>query len=693
MNQTFEDVEERDGIRLTWNIWPVTLSKLEIIPVACLYNIFQPSLVLPCEPIFCHGCQSVLCPQSVIDFGTFSWICTFCNMKNVLPSYARDITPDALLPEMIEENSTVEYVLTRTSKFPPVYVLLVDICTYDEERHELMKRGVKRTLELIPDDALVVFITFGTNFELACFEENRLSTTYMFSGSMQYSKEDIAKMGISEMRNFLVTKGEKMEELVGLVESLPADPFPCPSGFRQMRCTGAAISFAVSFLEGVFSDTPVQYIVFTQGPCTLGPGRVSLREISPTTEERLDLEAASVFYNELAERINGAGHTISIIAETIADIGVEQFKSLVSYTGGTLVMAQDFEEEIKMRSIEKLFERDPETGVILCGLNVKIQIKTSNNLIFNGIIADGRPSGSGWRVGAVFPLTNLTILLENTTAVRDNSYGYVQIISQYQRSDRKMVSRVTTFSRLFSADKNRVYSSFDQTTACVFQARAFIEKKYKTVLDFESAIDKNLIRFTKRYGTFEKGNSASLFLPDSMSYFPNFMFFFRRSLLVQKDGISHDESAYFKLLLHKLRPAEAIKMIKPVLISFHYQGDVVPAELDTSSLDPESILVLDSFHNVLLWKGAYVSNWIKEGLHEKEEYGFFKEVLDSATEYSRSLLDRLPAPQYKETCEGKSQERILLHYVNPSQQGVLNSEKIDYEKFYDTLCKFIVRSE
>lgn len=691
MALTIEEIEEKDGVRLTWNMWPVTQSKHEAIPIACLYNVYKPTMTLPCEPIYCHSCQAVICPQVVVDYGSFTWSCIFCNSKNTLPSYARDISPGNLLPEMMDENTTVEYILNKTTKFPPVYFILVDTCTYDEKRHGFMKIGLRKTLEHLPDDALIGVIKFGTNFELLSFTDDEMKTIYQFSGKNIYKKEDVAKLGLSDIRTFLVTKADKCAELLEVADTLEIDAFPVLNGYRQMRCTGSALSFAVSFLETAFSDNPVKYMVFTQGPCTLGPGKVSLLEIASTTNEKIDLDGANAFYKDIAERINTVGHSVDVIAETIADIGVEQFKPIITLTGGTLIMAQDFDEEIKNLSIEKMLKQ--EENVMKTGFDVKIQVKTSTNLSFKGIIGEGKPYGTGWRVGSVIPSTNLTILLENTTSAKDGTCGHVQIITQYSRSDRKIISRITTFSRMFSRDKSKMDMSFDQEAACVFQARAFISKGFQNVMDFESAIDKNLIRFTKRYGTYEKGNPESVFLPDSMSYYPNFMFFFRRSLLVQKDGVSQDESAYFRILIYKLRTSEAIKMIKPALIAFHYQGDITPVELDINSLNPESLLVLDSFHNILLWRGEYVSNWIKEGLHEKEEYSFFKNAISQATEYSVSLRDRLPVPQYKETDEGQSQARILLHYVNPGQQGVLNTEKIDYEKFYNTLCRFIVKND
>ncbi|KAI5148613.1 protein transport protein SEC23 [Enteropsectra breve] len=692
MSQTIESIEEKDGIRMTWNVWPVTLSMNEIVPIACMYNLAQDALVLPHEPIFCHGCQSILCPQSIIDYGSFTWSCLFCNYKNSFPAYARNISPENLLPELIAENTTVEYVLNRTVSFPTVFFFMIDRCTYDEQRHTLMKDGLKRAFAHLPSDARIGILFFGTNIELVMFGSSEIETRFVFSGRQKYTKDDINKLHISDVRSFLVSKEEKEKEIYDFIDSMKQDPFPCLSGHRQMRCTGAALSLAVSLFEGAFTDATVKIVIFTQGPCTIGPGKVARYEKSSESAEPLNLDEALNFYTEVAEKINTMGHSVDIIAETIADIGVEQIKPVITMNGGSLIMAQDFDERIKMDSIDKIFAKD-ENDTMKQVFNLKMQVKTSANLSFKGVIGEGRPLGSGWKVGAALPTSNITVLLENNTNARNSSYGYVQLVTQYQTSNRCIKTRVTTFSRIFTDDRNRLLMGFDQEAACVFQARAFSKKGFQNVMDCESAIDKNLIKFTKRYGNFERGNPLSVSLPESMNYYINFMFFFRRSLLVQNDGISPDEASYFQLLLFKFRVNDVLKMIKPSLISFHYQGDIMPVELDTSSLSPESILILDTFHNVLLWRGLYVENWVKEGLHESPEYEFFKNVISEADGYVKLLLDRVPAPQYKETCEGKSQERILLHYMNPGHQGALNTEKIDYGKFYDTLCRYIVRLE
>lgn len=691
MEETINAIEKIDGVRLTWNIWPTTPSKNELIPIACLYNVHQPCPSIMSEPILCSGCQSILCQQSIVDFGSKTWTCVFCTYKNIFPPHLRDISPTNLIPEIKDENTTVEYVLSKTDNFPPIFFLLVDVCTYNEERHAFMKSGLLHTLSKIPDDAMVGLILFGSNISLISFAEEEIKTIYQFSGKTLYTKESFSKFIFTDIRNFIVQKSEKIADILEVINDLEVDPFPVLHGYRQVRCTGSAISMALSMLEGCFAESSVKYMIFTQGPCTYGPGKTSMIEISTANIDKIDFEEAKNNYKSIGTRLNAVGHSVDLIVESYADIGLEQMKYLVNMTGGNIIVAQDFDQDIKNRSISKMLEND--NGVLTLGFNSKIQIKTSNNLMVKGVLGEGMSFGSGWKVGSILPRTNLTILLENTTNAKPNDFGYVQIITQYHRSDKKIITRVTTFSRMFTNERKRMYDGFDQEAACVFQARAFLMRDFQMVYDFESAIDKTLIRFTRRYGTFLKDTPNSVVLPDSMSYFPNFMFFFRRSVLVQKDGNSSDETAYFKTLLFKLMTCDAIKLIKPSLILFHYQGDIQPVELDMASLNPESILVLDSFHKILLWKGKYVADWIKEGLHEKSEYSFFKSIIEESKGYSLSLLDRVPVPQYKETDEGKSQERILLYFVNPSQRDGVNTQKIDYEKFYETLCRFIVRSE
>lgn len=685
--QPFHNIEQQDGTRFTWNIWNTSPARADSVPLACLYNIKQPSTQLEYEPIFCSKCQAVLNPYAYVDAGSGTWTCTFCNGRNQFP---KDTDLNNLL-ELSEEANTVEYVLNKQSSFPPVFLILIDTATYDMERHDLMITSVLKAIEVIPDDAMVGIIQYGTNVNVLTFGDEPLKTIYQFSGDFDYHKKNVR--GMEDIRQFLVKKEDKKDDLIAAVKKLKQDPFPTPDGFRPNRCTGSAISFAVSFLEGPFAENPVKYLLFTQGACTYGPGATIPREIA--TDAKVDLDKAAEFYKTLGLRPGDLGHSIDVFGETIADIGYEQMRNMVESSGGAIIFAQDFEERIVLKSLEMLYSRDEQDpNVLSCGFNAKIQVRTTPNVKVKSFAGDGSSKGTGWRIGAIIPTSNLTIVFEPTEATKPNSYAYAQILTQYTRSDRRIVLKVTTFARLFSTDKVQLTESFDVETATVTQARLFLMHPFENIFDMETAIDKHLIRFTKRFASWDKNNPDSVALPYTMTSYLNFMFFFRRSFIIQTDGISSDESAYFKTLICKLRVGDAMKLIKPTLIGLNYTGDAFPVELSIDAMSDDVILIMDSFHNVLRWDGVNIYQWKKEGLQNQAEYAFFKKTLEDAEAMSLNLLEnRFPAPQFKETSAGKSQERILMTYLCSSGTGTLNTQKIDYGKFYSALCKHIVSND
>ncbi|WUR02275.1 protein transport protein SEC23 [Vairimorpha necatrix] len=455
---------------------------------------------------------------------------------------------------------------------------------------------------------------------------------------------------------------------------------------------------AVSLLEKNFNNSAVKYLLFTQGACTYGPGTVtSIKFKEKGKNDHVDEndtsynKSATKYYSDLGNRIMDLGHSLDILACTIEDIGINHLEKLCSLTGGFLIMAQDFNGEVYSSSCKKIMEK--KENLLRQGFNGRMIVRTSKNLEYKGVIGMGKKNSSQWRIGSLFPNTNLTLLLSETKEAKHEDFGYVQIITQYQRSDKKLIVRVTTFARMFSDNKDDCINSFDQEAATVFQARFLLLKEYDEVKDCERMIEKNLIRFVRAFSNFSKGVPGSLILPDSMSYYPNFMFFFKRSLLVQTEDVSKDEAVYFKNLLYREKTDEALKMIKPSLISYHYENGIMPVELDTKSLQPDVILVLDTLHNVVVSRGSYVANWINEKYHEQEEYASLKEVIDQSEEYARELCKRLPTPQFCITEEGKSQQRIVHHYVNPSSSGVVITENISYDKFYDALCRVVVNSD
>lgn len=99
--------------------------------------------------------------NSNVDIRARIWICPFCLQRNPLPPHYKDITENAIPPELHPENSTVEYRLARPAPAPPIFLYVVDTCQ-EEDSLKALKDSLIMSLSLLPANALVGLITFGT---------------------------------------------------------------------------------------------------------------------------------------------------------------------------------------------------------------------------------------------------------------------------------------------------------------------------------------------------------------------------------------------------------------------------------------------------------------------------------------------------------------------------------------------------
>lgn len=77
--------EDRDGIRLTWNVWPSSRidSNRLVVPLGCLYQPLKERTDLPSiqyEPVLCtrNTCRAILNPLCQVDYRAKLWV---CNLK------------------------------------------------------------------------------------------------------------------------------------------------------------------------------------------------------------------------------------------------------------------------------------------------------------------------------------------------------------------------------------------------------------------------------------------------------------------------------------------------------------------------------------------------------------------------------------------------------------------------------------
>uniref|UniRef100_A0A4W3H2F8 Protein transport protein SEC23 n=1 Tax=Callorhinchus milii TaxID=7868 RepID=A0A4W3H2F8_CALMI len=85
--------EDRDGVRLSWNVWPS--SRLEatrmVVPLGGLFTPLKERPDLPpiqYEPVLCSRatCRAVLNPLCQVDYKAKLWACNFCYQRNQVRS-------------------------------------------------------------------------------------------------------------------------------------------------------------------------------------------------------------------------------------------------------------------------------------------------------------------------------------------------------------------------------------------------------------------------------------------------------------------------------------------------------------------------------------------------------------------------------------------------------------------------------
>lgn len=102
-------------------------------------------------------------------------------------------------------------------------------------------------------------------------------------------------------------------------------------------------------------------------------------------------------------------------------------------------------------------------------------------------------------------------------------------------------------------------------------------------------------------------------------------------------------------------------------MSYGFDTDPHPVLLDSVSIRPDVILLLDTFFHILIFHGETIAQWRKANYQEQEGYENFKELLEAPVGDAQELLeDRNPIPRYVVCDQGGSQARFLLSKLNPS---------------------------
>jgi len=73
-------------------------------------------------------------------------------------------------------------------------------------------------------------------------------------------------------------------------------------------------------------------------------------------------------------------------------------------------------------------------------------------------------------------------------------------------------------------------------------------------------------------------------------------------------------------------------MIQPTLMSYALEKEPEAVLLDSISIQPDTVLLLDTFFHTLIFHGETVAAWRKAGYHEQEGYENLAKLLQDPQE-------------------------------------------------------------
>lgn len=713
-------------MRLSWNVWPA--SKLEatrtVVPVAALYTPLKEREDLPpvlYEPVMCKPpCRAVLNPYCQVDVRGKLWICPFCLSRNPFPPHYKDISTTNLPAELLPKYTTIEYTLNRKSQIPPIFMYVVDTCMEADDLKSLCESLVV-SLSLLPPNALVGLVTFGTVVQVHELGYEGCPKSFVFRGSKDYSPKNIQDMlgltpgsrptpntggpstqprqpttGQIGATRFMLPVSQCEYQLTSILEQLQRDPWPVANDKRPQRCTGAALSVAVGLLESTFQNTGARVMLFCGGPCTEGPGQVVSTELRERIRSHHDIEKDNVkffkravrFYENLGRRAAHNGHAIDVFSGCLDQVGLLEMHALCNVTNGYQLLVDSFQMGIFKQSFNKIFEKD-ENGDLLMGFNATLEVQCTKELKVSGLIGHAVSSNkksscvgeteigigqtSAWKMCSITPRSSAGLYFEIAMPagqpLQPGARGLIQFVTHYQHSSGQFRLRVTTIARNFAdGDSGHVGLSFDQEAAAVLMARiAVFKAEIDDSPDVLRWLDRMLIRLCQKFAEYRKDDPTSFRLSEHFNIYPQFMFHLRRSQFLQVFNNSPDETAYYRHVLNCEDVNNSLIMIQPTLMSYGFDGPPQPVLLDSMSIRPDVVLLLDTFFHLLIFHGETIAQWRKAGYQDQEGYENFREILEAPQADAQELLmERLPIPRYIVCDQNGSQARFLLSKLNPS---------------------------
>ena len=467
---------------------------------------------------------------------------------------------------------------------------------------------------------------------------------------------------------FLLPVQQGELQLTNILEQLQKDPWPVPNDKRSLRCTGVALSVAVGLLETSFQNAGGRIMLFAGGPATEGPGLVVGPELREPIRSHHDIDRDNIkyykkalkFYDNLAKRTAHNGHIVDIFAGCLDQVGLLEMKGLANSTGGHMILTDSFTASQFKQSFVRVFDKDAQDNLVM-GFNASLEVLTTKELKITGLIGHavslnkksasvgetecGIGNTCSWKMCGIDPTASYGVFYEiaNPAGPSQHQQGpqkaMMQYLTYYQHSSGVFHLRVTTVARNLSgpAGDPAIAQSFDQEAAAVLMSRiAVFKAEVDDGPDVLRWVDRMLIRLCSRFAEYRKDDPSSFRLEKNFTLYPQFMFHLRRSQFLQVFNNSPDETAFYRHVLNHEYVGDSLVMIQPTLDSYTFEQDgAMPVLLDSASIQPTHILLLDTFFQILIFHGETMAEWRKAGYQEQEGYENFKSLLEQPKEDAR----------------------------------------------------------
>jgi len=757
--------DEQNGIKFTWNSLPTTRTdsiKL-IVPPGFHYTPAKKSdtlQVLDYDPLICQNCKSILSPHFNVNFRNKSWDCPFCFSGVKFPSsYAQFISEENLPAELLMENSTVEYKLSKKESNYPTFIFVIDTSVEEEELNEL-KEAVQNTLSNMPQECNIGIITFGNMCNIHEIGFNEFPVCHTFKGEKNYKTLEIQellglitinKLALNNtnpsnnlnhaMQNvqfnkntkFIVPLSEGSFAVNSLLDDLQPDYWQKKEKERPPHCGGLALLAAQALLEAVCQNEPSRILLFLGNPPCMGQGQIIGKSLTETIRLFTDFEKgnsntkysklASDYYEAIANKACKLAQIIDVFSCCLNQVGLWEMKHLTQKTGGCMVLTDSFSTLVFRDSLKKLFDLD-ESGNLRMNFRAKLELFTSDPIKISGAIghlvsmglsgknvseqAIGEGNTRLWYLGGMDHNSTYSFVLDiNNLTNQIPKNGFFQAQTSYIAGDRTHRLKVTTVAKRFVHDisnqqkTTQMGESFDQDAAIVMIARMSVIKglteDHKEILRW---LDKCLIRLISKFAKYNKEDISSFKMPQQFYYFPQYIFYLRRSYFIQNFNSSPDELTYYKSMMLHESVMNATIMIQPLLFAYTPESpEANPQLLEVESMKNDSVLLLDSFFFIVIWHGEDVCKWRDEGYHLNPEYENIKNMLELPQEYSQGIIaERIPTPRFVCCDSGSGQERLLKFTLNFSNTGIRNkvieegfvSDDVSLKVFMEYLVKLVV---